>query len=62
MFPADRMQRDIDLFPLSGHGGVLLILRALIFVEGGGHQFTALGGDFLAFGIIGYRAVGVRSS
>ena len=60
MFPAGRMQRGIDLFLLSGHDGVLLILSALIFVEGGGHQYTAFGGDFLAFGIIGYCAVCVE--
>ena len=39
---------------------LLRVCSPLILVEGGGHQFTTFGGNFLTFGIIGDCAIGIE--
>lgn len=33
-------------------GLLLRNISTLVFIKGGGHQLAALGGDFLAFGVV----------
>lgn len=39
---------------------LLRVCSPLILVEGGGHQLTAFGGNFFAFGIIGDCTIGIE--